>query len=351
MCNTAEAVIHGVEAHSDAASGLAKVFVDLRITVVIDAVANFRRARENRIFQLVAVSPQLGDVQILRLAQAPGLAVVSEAVLVEVQQPDLAAVSVFFVNFVVTIVVNGVAKLGLEVGDGRVVGLAVGDVVFTITVIVLVAGVSCVVPVKVLLLRVFYTNTIVRAVGDAVAVGVVIAGIALAVVVGIFLVWILHQRAVVDLIGHAVVVVVTVTQVARVVAVRVRLVRVGLQRAVVQLVRHVIAVVIVVYTVRLSVVVGIQEVLIDIAVTVIIQAVAFFETNTFHIIADLLGTGDAVLYGVHTFAEAAGGFAQLLIRLTVTIVVQQVAEFVHQSRARALGEPFVAALPHAEALT
>ena len=215
-----------------------EVVVELAVTVVVDEVAELRRARVN------------GRVAFATHAVGAVLAGLAEAVAIGVFDAGLATVLFVGDAVAVTVVVTGVAELvvvgvGLVVvGDVDAVVVDVGDLV---AIEVRVADVAEAVLVLVhLIAQVLRTvrneGAVVLTVEDLVVVVVVITLVPQTVLVGIGLIGVRVQGAVVIAVLHIVVVVIRVTGVALPVLVVVGLVLVGDLAAVVLVVEDAVAV-------------------------------------------------------------------------------------------------------------
>jgi len=259
------------------------------------------------------------------------------------------------------------------VGDLGVERFAVGDVGFSVTIVILITPIAIAVTVEVGLVRVFHTNTIVLAVGYAVTVLVAVAFVPFTVTVEVRLLRVAHQLTVVRTVGHTVIVVVAVTGVAVAVAIGIHLLRVlhanavvGVVRdavavpfpfidefqvaplitqvtetvailillprvfhanTIVSAVRNVVSVVVVVDAVGLAIFVQVGELVVRDAVAIVVQAVTFLRTHTLPRVAKLGCAGRAIVDGMLADAQAAHGAPKAVVYFAAAVVVHAVAGF------------------------
>jgi len=258
-----------------------QALVSRAIAVLIDSIANLTCSGVDIRIKGSAVRDVGISVAIIIRVHA-----VLETVQIGVRKP--------FVRAQRAVVVDAVAFFNLARVDVGVIWRTVGEIRVPVTVIIFVARVSIPIVVKVLLPRIFYANTVVRtvvnavsirvvvaqipvpiyvliplprieqlravvqAVGDPIAVDIGVASIPQSILVQILLPGVVHINTIIRAVVHAVIVVIRVAHIPVAVPVSVQLLRIVVHRAVVLNVGHFVTVHVVLARVPGAVVVAVH---------------------------------------------------------------------------------------------
>jgi len=166
--DSVRAVVQGVLTFALAAQSRAESVIHLAVAVVVRAIALLTRPGVHSRVQRSAV----------RFVRVPVIVIIRvhavlKTVQVRVQEPFVRAEGAVVVQ-AVTDLLRTMVKIGVDRG-------AIRNIRVPVPIVILIALVPLSVPVEITLLRVLYTNTIIRAVVDLVAIGVIVTLISHAV--------------------------------------------------------------------------------------------------------------------------------------------------------------------------
>jgi len=267
--DTTDAIVNGMIAHTQAAGGGAQILIHTIIAVVVKAVAHFHgRGVDGRI-----------EGSAVRVV---GMTVVVVIKIGTVFEPIQVAIVKTLVDEAVAVVVYAVANLlgaGIHVGVERSAVFCVGGAV---AVLVPLTRIPHAVIVAILLPRVLYTNTIVRAVFHAVSVQVVVARVAQTIPVDVRLLRVFYANTVVRAIGYCISVSVGVASIAQAILIQVLLARILHANTIIRTVGDAVVVGVVVHAVSHTISIDIRESVVHIPVTIVVQAVADFGRTREH---------------------------------------------------------------------